>query len=71
MANFESVKRGFGTSEHTQTWTIPLGNVDDDVPNGIEDCELTIPMYASNRSFSPPAQSGVNKAHQRTDEPVF
>lgn len=45
MANFESAKRGFGTSEHKQKWCIPLGNVDDDVLIGIEDGELAVTKY--------------------------
>lgn len=42
MMAFERVKRGFGTSTGEQSWRIPLGYVEDDIDNGIEDCELTI-----------------------------
>lgn len=45
MASFEAAKRGFGTSEHNQSWTIPLGNVDDDLPNNVEDGELRLTRY--------------------------
>lgn len=51
MANFESAKRSFGTSEHSQKWDIPVGNVDDDLLIGIEGGELTITKYVVFISF--------------------
>lgn len=48
MASFEAAKRGFGTSEHSQRWLIPLGNVDDDEINGVEDGEIKLTRYESD-----------------------
>lgn len=42
MMNFEMAKRGFGTSTYSQSWRIPLGNVDDNPEMGIEDGEIKI-----------------------------
>lgn len=53
MASFEAAKRGFGTSEHNQTWMIPLGNVDDDLPNKVEDGELKLTRYVLDWSNRP------------------
>lgn len=42
MTAFETAKKGFGTSSHDQTWHVPVGNVDDDPENGIEEGEMKI-----------------------------
>ena len=42
MRAFDTAKREFGTKTHTEGWQIPLGYIEDDPENGIEDCELCL-----------------------------
>ena len=40
MRAFDNAKKQFGTTTRADGWRIPLGRIDDDPANGIEDCEL-------------------------------
>lgn len=42
MTAFDTAKKEFGTTTHTEGWRIPLGSIEDDPENGIEDCELNL-----------------------------
>ena len=42
MKAFDTAKREFGTTTHTEGWQIPLGHIEDNPENGIEDCELCL-----------------------------
>lgn len=54
MTSFESAKQAHGNSEHGQKWSIPLGNVEDNVANGIKDGDLKLTRYGSGPSVFPP-----------------
>lgn len=42
MTRFEVAKEGFGVSSYDLRWYNPIGNVEDNIENGIEDCELVV-----------------------------
>jgi hypothetical protein len=46
MRAFEVAKTAFGTSAHTECWWIPVGNVEDDPANEIEDGEMKLTTYS-------------------------
>jgi hypothetical protein len=45
MKAFDAAKKGFGTTTRTEAWQIPLGYIEDDPENGIEDGEMRLTMY--------------------------
>jgi hypothetical protein len=45
MKAFDAAKRAFGTTTLTDSWLIPLGYVEDDLANGIEDGEMKLTVY--------------------------
>jgi hypothetical protein len=51
MKAFDAAKKGFGTTAHTEAWSVPLGYVEGDPENGIEDCEMRLTAYLPDPSF--------------------
>jgi hypothetical protein len=45
MKAFDGAKRAFGTTTPTDSWLIPLGYVEDDLANGIEEGEMKLTVY--------------------------
>lgn len=70
MTNFESAKRSFGTSEHSQKWRIPVASAEDDESKGIEDNELELRRYAyePDRYHFPRDSSAKNNISERMAE---
>ena len=52
MKAFDTAKKEFGTTTHTEGWQIPLGYIEDDPEKGIEDCELCLTAYLPPLLFS-------------------
>ena len=42
MRAFDTAKKEFGTTTHTEGWQIPVGYIEDDPEKGTEDCELCL-----------------------------
>lgn len=49
MMTFEAAKRDFGNHESDQVWRIPLGNVDDNIQNSIENGEWIMTVYVNSK----------------------
>ncbi|PUU75808.1 hypothetical protein B9Z19DRAFT_1030174 [Tuber borchii] len=65
MRSFDTAKKEFGTTTRTDLWRIPVGNVRDDLKNGIEDGELRLTVADMKGLFDPIVKQVISLVEQQ------